>query len=124
MWLRTESGTIQDVTAEDIQRLLPGEDVGVFAQMFASPTEFIQAGPEVPGPRRNAFLREHGCAPWVLQHGYGQAHLRQMFQADGLVTFEQVRQAFLAFLADREGWRSEFTWVEVPQPSNPWWKLW
>ncbi|HVS35421.1 MAG TPA: hypothetical protein VMS17_07535 [Gemmataceae bacterium] len=124
MWLKTETGAVADVTAEDLQRLVASEDVGVFAQLFASQTRFIQAGMEVAGPRRNAFLREQGCAPWVLQYGYGEAFPQQMFQAAEVVTFEQVRQVFLAFLAGDEAWRRQFTWGELPQLSKPWRRFW
>jgi hypothetical protein len=123
MWLTTESGDIPDVTGEDINNLRPTGELGTFAQLFASETKFIQAGPDVPGQRRKAFLREHGSDPWVLQYGYGDEHPGQVFQAEGLVTWDQVRRAFLSFLAGGEEWRRQFTWAEVPQPTKPWWRF-
>jgi hypothetical protein len=125
MWLTTESGDISDVTVEVINNLRPTGEFGTFAQLFASEANFIQAGPETPGPRRKAFLREHGSCPWVLQCGYGDGHPGQVFQVAGLVTWDQVRQAFLSFLAGGEEWRRQFIWGELPQrpPGRPWWQF-
>jgi hypothetical protein len=125
MWLTTESGTLPDVTAEGINNLRPIGELGNFAQLFASETNFIQAAPEVPGRKREAFLREHGSVPWLLQQGYGDEKPGQMFQAAGLFTWDQVRQAFLSFLAGGEEWRRQFTWAELPPtpPGKPWWSF-
>jgi hypothetical protein len=127
MWLTTESGDIPCVTAEDINSIRPKGELGSFAQLFASKWNFIQAAPEVPGPRRKAFLLEHGSNPWVLQYGHGDEQPGQVFQAAGLVTWDQVRQAFLSFLAGGEHWRQQFTWAELSQAQQsekPWWKFW
>ena len=102
----------------------PRDRLGAFVQLFASATDFVQAAPEAAGPRRRAFRRRHGVSPWVLQFGYGQERPRQVFQAEGLLSWYQVRQALLSFLGGGEEWRRQFTWEELPHPKTHWWRFW
>jgi hypothetical protein len=117
VWLTTESGTVTDVKAADIENLPSSHKVGRILQLFASDANLVQASPEISGGRCEAFLKKHGCLPWVLQYGNGDEHPGKMFQATTLVTFDQVRQVFLSFLAGSDEWRQQFTWVEARLPT-------
>lgn len=67
MWLTTEeAGDVPEVTAEDIERILPDDAFGKFVILSASETSFIKAGCDWrPGQWCQTFFgstsRIHGC---------------------------------------------------------------
>lgn len=113
MWLTTEeAGDTPDVTAADIERILPADGFGKFAILSASESSFIQAGCDwQPGDECKAFMEAHDSDPWVLEYRDGESGLQ--YRAIGQVTLEQVRQVFLSYLAGSRAWREIFDWREV-----------
>jgi hypothetical protein len=106
-----EMGEVPDVTAADIDRILLTDSFGKFAILAASEKVFIQAGNDwQPGPECKAFLRKHESDPWVLEY---RDKAGKQFRAKGQVTLEQVRQAFLSYLARGKEWQQEFTWEKL-----------
>jgi hypothetical protein len=115
MWLNTRAfGEIPDVTAVDIDRVLLADEFGGAATLFASEANYIQAGnaKHVPGhPRASAGMLH--VREWMLQYGDAASAGHGGFQAAGLVTLDQVRQAFLSYVNGGEEWRQQFTWAKV-----------
>ena len=114
MWLNTEAfGEIADVTPLDLDRVLAIDSFGIFAQLFDEAGGWIQAGKAEPGPLREAFISKHGSEPWRLQYGHERS--APVFQAVGLVTLGQVREAFQSFLAGDDEWQQQSTWATLPR---------
>jgi hypothetical protein len=115
MWLITEAfGEIPDVTAEDINRVLPADEFGCFAALFASQTKYMQTCNRGRTPlHTSATAGQLHVREWALQHGDEQSAAHGGFEAAGLVTLDHVRLAFLSFLAGGEDWRRQFTWAKV-----------
>src|ERR1041385_5804278 len=114
MWLNTEAfGEIPDVTALDVNRVVATDSFGVFVQLFDEAGGWVQAGKLPPGPLRESFILKHGSEPWVLQYGHERS--APVFQAVGLVTLAQVREAFQSFLAGDDEWRQQYTWQTQPR---------
>jgi hypothetical protein len=113
MWLRTEElGDIPDVTAADIDEILPSDAFGKFLILSASEDTFIQAGSDwQPTPECAAFLRERKSDPWVLEYRDGTTG--RQYAATRYVTLDEVRNAFVSYLAGDEAWRSMFSWKEL-----------
>ena len=63
MWLTTEElGDVPDVTAADIEQILPQDAFGKFAILSASEDSFIQAGNDWrPTAECRAYLQQHGA---------------------------------------------------------------
>jgi hypothetical protein len=113
MRLTTEEyGDTADVTAADIDRILPADGFGKFAVLSASESSFIQAGNDwQPDEECQAFLQRHGSDPWLLEYGDGDSGLQ--YRATGHVNLDQVRQAFQSYLAGSRAWREMFDWCEI-----------
>lgn len=108
MILTTEElGSLADVTATSLDETLAADAFGKFAVLSAADTEFIQAGNDWrPDDSTQAFLNAHDSDPWILQYREGS----QQFQASDRVTLEQVRHAFMSYLAGTPAWRVRFSW--------------
>jgi hypothetical protein len=112
MLTKEEYGDLPDVTALDIERILPEDAFGKFAILSASQDSFIQAGNDwQPGEECRRFLQENGSDPWILEYREGGSG--RHYRAAGHVTLEQVRRAFLSYLAGRDEWRQGLTWEEL-----------
>jgi hypothetical protein len=113
MWLTTEeAGDVPEVTAEDIERILPDDAFGKFVILSASETSFIKAGCDWrPGQWCQTLLREDEADPWLLEYRDGESG--RQYRAVGHVTLDQVRQAFLSYLSGGRAWREMFDWREV-----------
>jgi hypothetical protein len=103
---------IDPVTAADIEHVLGDEGFGKFVILSASDEAFIQAACVwEPGPGSKQFIEETGSDPFRLEYRDGGSG--RLFAAEGHLTLDQVKQAFLAYLAEDESWRSRFVWAEV-----------
>jgi hypothetical protein len=64
MLITEDLGKTPDVTAGDVDRILPTDPVGKFAVLPASDSAFIQAGNDgQPTPECNAFLKKTKSDP-------------------------------------------------------------
>jgi len=108
MILTTEEfGDLPDVDAASLDGVFTEDAFGKFAILSASETDFIQIGNAwKPDEETRAFLQAHHSDPWVLQYREGL----QLFEASGLVTLDQARQAFVSYLAGQSQWRNQFRW--------------
>jgi len=107
-----ELGETPDVTAADIGRILSTDSFGKFAVLSASESTFIQTGNEwQPSPECDAFLKEHRSDPWVLEYRDGGSG--KQYRAKRQLTLEQVRTAFLSYLAGRNNWLQAYGWQEL-----------
>jgi hypothetical protein len=113
MTLSTEdAGDISDVTGPDIDRVLSDDDFGSFAILFASESDFIQAGNDwQPGEACRQFQEQHDSDPWVLEYRDGAAG--KQFRAAGPVPLDRVRGAFRSYLSGTADWRTGFDWHEL-----------
>jgi len=113
MWLTTEElGDIPDVTAADIQEILPSDTFGKFVVLSAGEDSFIQVASDwQPTPECAAYLREHDSDPWVLEYRDGTTG--RQYAATRYATLNEVRDAFVSYLAGDEAWRSMFSWKEL-----------
>ena len=102
---------IPDVTAADINQVLPTDAFGKFVILSASEDSFIQAGCDwQPSPECQEFLEKHGSDPWLLEYRDGDSG--RLFRVASHVTLDQVRRAFLSYLAGSEEWRHGSRWEE------------
>ena len=113
MILTTEDlGDIPDVSAADIEQMLPADSFGKFVILSASEDSFIQAGCDWrPTPECQEFLKRHGSDPGLLEYRDGESG--RQFRAAGHVTLDEVRRAFLSYLAGGGEWRQAFQWEQV-----------
>jgi hypothetical protein len=113
MLLTTEDlGDLPNVTAADIDRILPTDSFGKFAILSQAETIFIQAGNDWQvGPECAAFLKQHNSDPWVLEYRDGKSG--KQYQAKGRLTLDQVRLAFLSYLAGGNDWLKAHAWEEL-----------
>jgi hypothetical protein len=109
--LTTEDlGDIFNVDSPTLDEVLRQDGFGKFAILAAREVEYIQAGNDwQPGEDCCAFLQRHDSDPWLLEYREGESQ----FRATGHVTLDQVRRAFLSYLAGRSEWRSWFSWCEM-----------
>ncbi len=107
-----EMGEIPNVKAADIDRILPTDSFGKFAVLSASDTTFLQAGNDwQPTPECEAFLKNTRSDPWVLEYRDGESG--KQYRAHGQLTLDQVRVAFLSYLAGSKDWQNAHAWNEL-----------
>jgi hypothetical protein len=112
MMITEELGETQNVSAADIDRILATDSFGKFAVLSASDSVFMQAGNDwQPSPECDAFLKRTGSDPWVLEYRDGESGTQ--YRALGQLTLEQVRLAFLSYLASSKDWHQAHTWNEL-----------
>lgn len=112
MLLTEELGEVPDVDAATLNHVLASDAFGKFAILNRSEGDFIQAGNDwQPDEACRAFRQSHDSDPWVLEYRQGE----QQFRAAGLVTLEQVREAFLSYRAGGIEWRNGYEWSELEQ---------
>ena len=113
MTLTTEEfGDVPDVSAADIDEILPADAFGKFVILAASEESFIQAGCDWrPTQECQAYLARHDSDPWLLEYRDGESG--RQFRAAGHVTLDEVRRAFLSYLAGGGEWRQALQWEQV-----------
>jgi hypothetical protein len=119
---------MQNVSAEFIERAFDDKAIGTFAHLSLSHDVFIQAGskgtPSNCVPPDDPLVKEHrsfiertGSEPWTLQYIDGVA--RKEYQAQGYLTLEQVKTAFIEYLRTDGQWRQNHVWEELDTTNNP-----
>jgi hypothetical protein len=120
---------IDNASEADINCAFENGAIGGFVHLSASDDSFIQAGSwGTPGtfvPADDPTVRDHwafihrtGSEPWRLEH-FEPVGERE-YEVAGYLTLEQVKRAFVAYLAGDPSWRQEFTWVQLGEgPSLP-----
>ena len=111
MLITEELREIADVAAADIDRILPTDSFGKFAVLSASDSTFIQAGNDwQPTPESDAFLKRTRSNPGSLN--IAMAGLESGV-VTGQLTLDEVRIAFLSYLAGSKDWHQAHTWNEL-----------
>ena len=116
------------VSAEFIERAFDDKAIGTFAHIWLSYDAFIQAGskgtpsncvpPNDPLVKELwSFIQRTGSEPWTLQYIDGVA--RKEYQAQGYLTLEQVKTAFIEYLRTDGQWRQNHIWEELDTMNNP-----
>jgi hypothetical protein len=110
MRLTTEElGDVDDVTANDVERVLGDDAFGGFAILAKSDDVYMQAGNQWSADAAcEVFVQKYGSDPWVLEYRDGKH-----FAADRNVTLDEVKRAFLSYLRGDPTWRTAFTWSEI-----------
>jgi hypothetical protein len=107
-----ELGETPNVTAEDVDRILPPDSFGKFAVISASESAFLQGGNDwQPTPECDAFMKKTKSDPWVLE--YRDDESGTLYRATHQLTLEQVRVAFLSYLAGTKDWHRAHVWEEL-----------
>ena len=119
---------MENVSAEFIERAFDDNAIGTFAHLWLSNDIFIQAGskgrpsncvpPDDPLVKELwNFIQRTGSEPWTLQYIDGVA--RKEYQAQGYLTLEQVKTAFIEYLRTDGQWRQNLVWEKLDTTNNP-----
>jgi hypothetical protein len=119
---------IENVSEGFIERAFDDGSIGQFAHLCISDDVFIQAGSRgtpsncVPSDdplvkEHWAFIRRTGSEPWILEFVDGVA--RKEYRAQGDLTLEQVKTAFIEYLWSDGEWRQGHAWEELDTQNNP-----
>jgi hypothetical protein len=112
MLITEDMGETPGVTVADIDRILSTDSFGKFAVLSASESAFIQAGNDwQPTPECEPFLKKTKSDPWLLE--YRDAESGKQYRAKGQLTLDQVRMAFLSYLAGTKDWHQLRAWEEL-----------
>ncbi len=129
--MRFSSQTLPDmenVSEALIVQAFDDKAIGKFAHLWISDDVFIQAGcrgtpsncapPDDPLVQELwAFIQRTGSEPWTLQYIDGVA--MKEYQAQGDLTLEQVKTAFVEYLRSNGEWRQQCDWQELDTRGNP-----
>jgi hypothetical protein len=119
---------MENVTEDFIERAFADASIGKFAHLSIADDVFIQAGskgtpsncvpPDDPLTKEHwAFICTTGSEPWILEYVDGIA--RKEYRAQGYLTLEQVKTAFIAYLRSDGDWRQDHAWEELDTRNNP-----
>jgi hypothetical protein len=117
---------IDDVTVDDVERIVGGGPFGQFVILEKGEDSFIQAGSkgrpadwafeyDLGTEERQwaeewkAFVERTGSERWALE--YIDETTGHQYQATWDQTLEAVRQSFLQYLSGDDSWRERFTWI-------------
>lgn len=119
---------MENVSVEFTARAFDEKAIGKFAHLWLSNDVVISASskgkpsnclpPDDPLVKeRCAFIQRTGSEPWTLQYIDGVA--RKEYQAQGDLTLEQVKTAFIEYLRTDGQWRQNHVWEELDTTTNP-----
>ena len=119
---------LDDVTEADIERIIGGEDFGLFALLRDRVGDFIEVGHRgrpaewcfdyPPGsPERQiaeewrAFQERTGSEWWKID--YFDTASGEQYEAEGELTLDKVKQVFCEYLRSDTVWKSRYKWIKL-----------